>query len=303
MDINLPIDPPVNNNIQTNVYDKLDQVAFEKTRVANSQLDSRLSIQERIINKYRKDVERVHSHQMQRLRREAKKIREKRPDYVYDDSDTSTSRSRAAADLGRKRCLSEPPSNLSYCRRYYSHHFNLRDDTKTDKDDKASQQKGGNDYCNIALRLYFFNMMNTGKNHISSDLEPLDNEDLGKSLDSALPVLPSYDSPKCQRSQSLNAQSSVDESDHDDIFAASHNTFKSTLDTLKQKGSVDRLSELKETVTVTSSTEDPEKDLRKKRNNKHKRRRSRATDVDIAKYNTGLTKTKHAFEKLFAGLL
>lgn len=315
MDINLPVDPPVNNNIQTTIYDRLDQVAFERSRVANSQLDTRLSIQEKILNKYRRDVERVHAHQTQRLRREVQKIREKKPDYVFDDSDVSTSRSRAAAEMGRKRCLSEPPPNLSYCRRFYSHHYNLKDNTRKDKEEKNDKGRQCNDYFNQAFRLYFLNMMNKRltsgmdlENTLTNThLDHVGPEDLGKSLDSSILGTSRTGNfvTRCETDRIFNAQSSVEESEDESVFEASHSSFKSNFESLKQKGSVDCLADIKET-TADSEVEELERTLKQERKREgggKKRRRSKVSDADIATYSSGLRKTKHAFEKLFAGLL
>lgn len=313
MDINLPVDPPVNNNIQSTVYDKLDQVAFERIRVANTLLDTRLSIQEKIINKYRKDVERVHAHQMQRLRREARKIREKKPNYVFDDSDISTSRSRAEDEIGRKRCLSEPPSNLSYCKRYYSHHYNLKydKDKRNEKEETSNPKKKGNDFFNLAFRLYFINMMKNGHGAGNTESEPLQSDDLGKSLDSSMMTSPRRCPDIGERGYPYNAQSSVEEKEEEeDVFMASHTSLPSNLGSLRASDSTDCLADIQETSKETQASETckPERRMERRERNsdgdqKIRRRKSMATELDKANYSRGLRKTKNAFEKLFAGLL
>ena len=312
MEINLPIDPPVNNNIQSTVYDKLDQIAFERIRVANNQLDTRLTIQEKILNKHRKDVERVHTHQAERLKREVRKIRQKKPDYVYDDSDVSTSRSRAPVDTGRKRCMSEPPCNLSYCRRYYAHHYNIGSDKKTETEEATGPPKKRNDFFNTAFRLYFINIMKNGRGQ-SRELEPntLQGDDLGRSLDSSMLTSPRRGLDNSPRESWLNAQSSVDDfrSDDDDVFGLSHSSFRPHLNTFKSRHSLDCLVENKEPVTESDvvGVEKRRANLKKRHSEsgttKIRRRQSKVTETDIANYSSGLRKTKKDFEKLFAGLL
>jgi hypothetical protein len=45
--------PPINNLLQPDIYNKMDADTIEKTRVVNSQLDQRLNTQQRIIARYR----------------------------------------------------------------------------------------------------------------------------------------------------------------------------------------------------------------------------------------------------------
>ena len=162
MDINLPMNPPVNNNLQETVYDKLDAIAFEKTRVMNCQLDTRLYLQEKILNKHRKDAQRIHDNQRDRLRREFKKIHTKKPDYVYDDTDLVTPRTRELnAGPIKLRSLSE--SNVAnksmHCKRYYAHHYHV----KYEKEDKTKDEKQipheKTDFFNLKLKLFFYNTM------------------------------------------------------------------------------------------------------------------------------------------------
>ena len=45
--------PPVNNALLPDIYDKLEADTIEKTRVANTVLDIRLSVEQKVIAKYK----------------------------------------------------------------------------------------------------------------------------------------------------------------------------------------------------------------------------------------------------------
>ena len=159
MDVNLPLEPPVNNNLQASLYDRIDAITFEKIRVANSQLNSRLEIQEKILNKYRKEAEKIHDNQYRTVRREFRKIHNKKPDYI-DDFEIGRTKQDSESKLSRVRSLSET-SESSYCRRYYSHHFHIKDQSKKKEEIKKPVEK---DYFNARLRCFFLNMVNYAYN-------------------------------------------------------------------------------------------------------------------------------------------
>lgn len=161
MDVNLPLDPPVNNNLQATLYDKIDAITFEKIRVANTQLNSRLEIQERILNKYRKEAEKIHDNQYRKIHREFIKIHRKRPDYV-DDFEYGRTKHDSESKLSKARSLSETSDCSSYCRRYYSHHFHIKDREK-EKEGDLKKKRIENDYFNARLRCFFLNMVNYAK--------------------------------------------------------------------------------------------------------------------------------------------
>lgn len=366
MDINLPLSPPVNNNIQISLHDRLDAVVFEKIRVANTQLDTRLTLQEKIINKYRKDAEKTHAHQAQVLKREVKKIRQKKPDYVFDDSDVSSSRSRQMTEGSRQRCLSEP-SNLCYCRRYYAHHFNVRDTTRDEKKQNNSKKAEPVDFFNLKLRLYFLNVMN--KEYENTKLRHSDGDEYLQHVKehgfepfgSSKPLQDSklQDSFDRSRNSRFFSQTSLDY-ESDDVFESSHDSFKGLrvkreqaerekptelLSSLQESDT--ELQEIKEAtegqtnnlyeqdnVTVDCSGKkngqtdanesniceqsldnhlpklnvsltDVRRNQRRKGNRKVKRRSFIGSGSEAEKeYNESeRRKSKHAFEKIFAGLL
>lgn len=319
MDVNLPLSPPVNNNIQISLNDRLDAIVFEKIRVANTQLDTRLSLQEKIINKYRRDVEKVHAHQAQRLRREVKKIRQKKPDYVFDDSDVATSKSRLTTETGRQRCLSEP-SNLSYCRRYYAHHYNVKDTSKEDKKGKEGKRSGENDFFNMRMRLYFVNMMNRAlqNTHLEHDT-PLEYKHSTHDMD------PLENFGRSRHSQFFSRNTSIDD-ENDDVFSNSHSTFKSLhksqAPNAEKNATETKISEIgednenvlpylghnekqNETPSDSFLNWETKRGSRKHRGRRGNRRSVLGSGSEAeAEFNEAeRRKSKRAFEKIFAGLL
>ena len=154
MDVNLPVDPPVNNNLQSSIYNRIDAITFERIRVANSQLNSRLEIQEKILNKYKREAEKVHDNQYRKIHKEIKKIRKKKPDYI-DEFEYGRTRNDSESKLSKPRSLSET-SDCSYCKRYYSHHFNIKDRLEKKEETKKPVET---DYFNSRLRYFFMNMV------------------------------------------------------------------------------------------------------------------------------------------------
>ena len=172
MDVNLPVNAPVNNSLQASLLNRIDAITFERIRVANSQLNSRLEIQEKILNKYRKDAEKLHDNQYRKIHKEFRKIRKKRPDYV-DDFEYGRTRHDSESKLSKPRSLSET-SDCSYCTRYYSHHFNIKERPKNKEETKKPVE---NDYFNARLRCFFMNMVNYAHYGNSPDTPPLLDDD------------------------------------------------------------------------------------------------------------------------------
>lgn len=166
MDVNLPLDPPVNNSLQATLYDKIDAVTFERIRVANSQLNSRLEIQEKILNKYRKEAARIHDNQYKKIHKEFRKIHNKKPDYA-DDFDYGRTRHDSESKFSKQRSLSEPSDCSSYCRRYYSHHYHIKDPAKVIEEEEIRRKPVKDDYFNARLRCFFLNMVNYATNNSS----------------------------------------------------------------------------------------------------------------------------------------
>ena len=174
MDVNLPMHPPVNNNLQASLYDKIDALMFERIRVANTQLNSRLEIQEKILNKYKKEATRKHDSQYKKIHKEIRKIHKKKPDYA-DDFEYGRSRHESESKLSKPRSLSEPSDCGSYCRRYYSHHYNIKDPAKIREEEELKRKPVKDDYFNARMRCFFLNMVNYANNNNSQTF--LDHDD------------------------------------------------------------------------------------------------------------------------------
>jgi len=315
MDINLPMDPPVNNAMQLSLCDKLDAMVFERTKVANTQLKTRLAIHDKVIDKHRKDIEKAIANQSQRLQREAQMIRKKKPDYVFDEQEASYSRTRAEAS--RPRSLSDSGPNLSYCRRYYSHHFHIKDETK--KKDDTDKKNGPNDYFNMRLRLLFV---------MSNRLEPIQRQETKEHLC----PLKSGDANNIDTLENvhtefplnpeLRSQLSVEESDNEDVFSQSlDSTLRRDYSKLKLKHtSLPCLAERSEAdISKPNAESTSPTDRRKtvdltdqemlrrymKRNKKKRRRRHQNYISDTQSENLEMDRrrTKQAFEKIFNGVL
>ncbi|KAH3790147.1 hypothetical protein DPMN_168342 [Dreissena polymorpha] len=307
MDINLPLEPPVNNKIQPTIYDKVNQMVFEKIKVANKQLNSRLEIHDKIIEKHRKDIERTHLQQTERLKREAVKIREKKPDYVYEESESGFSRTRAEAGLARS--LSDSNSNASYCRRYYSHHYHLKDDTKKDKGN--AQKKDSNlDFFNFKLRLYYLHTHNA----LEQTKARSDEFDFSKTVGGNNATAPDI-SPR----EDYYTQSSVDEGEGGDVFDSSHDSFKTGISKLKHQSlnclagssehnaeNPEHTSENPEEAFLSSDVHmQPRRHLLRRESERARRRRRKRAISDSQSENLEVNRRKSrlAFEKIFNGLL
>lgn len=156
MDINLPIQHPVNNNIQLTIYDKLDADIFKKTSTINTQLNTRLSIHETELNRNRRGIEKAYIQETDGLKREFQKIRIKKPNYVFDDSDISTSKCKKSNANGQQRCLrycSEFSSNHTFAQ-----HYSLTDGSRVSKFKKTLKEKCKNDFFNMRYRFYFLHV-------------------------------------------------------------------------------------------------------------------------------------------------
>jgi hypothetical protein len=82
MDFNFPVSPPVNNLIVPDVYDRLDAAVTARTRVANRQLDTKLRMQERVIDKYRGDAEDNHKKEAMKVKEDMARFKVKLPDFM-----------------------------------------------------------------------------------------------------------------------------------------------------------------------------------------------------------------------------
>ena len=73
--------PPVNNACMPDIYNKMDADTIERTRVVNSLLDVRLSIQEKVLKKYQTAAERRISKEKDKVKTELRKISRRLPNY------------------------------------------------------------------------------------------------------------------------------------------------------------------------------------------------------------------------------
>ncbi|KAK3597852.1 hypothetical protein CHS0354_029426 [Potamilus streckersoni] len=156
MECNLPLYPPVNNLIQPTLYDKLNTIVFERTRAVNSHLKTRQMIQEKVINKHQRDVERVYKKETRKMKGEIVKIRYKCPSSLDGiDANLKNRDSDGSKDGGRLRSLSES-SDSTYCKRYYAHHFNIKENKPKENQQPKSFK---NDFFNAKLRCFFVNCL------------------------------------------------------------------------------------------------------------------------------------------------
>lgn len=127
--------PPVNNACMPDIYNKLDAETIEKTRVVNSLLDVRLSIQEKVLNKYQIAAERRYTKERDKVKTELRKISRRLPNY----SDIPHLEAKIVK-YKRRKCINKhdcvfttEPIGINgvaterdgrpFCDRYFSHHL------------------------------------------------------------------------------------------------------------------------------------------------------------------------------------
>ncbi|XP_041354646.1 uncharacterized protein LOC121372407 [Gigantopelta aegis] len=125
MNINSTPAPPPNNAIVPDIYNRLDAGAIERTRVANTQLDVRFRIQERVLNKYKQAAERVYRNEASKVREELGRITSSLPavrhmrnltmDSIRQKSKSTTPR--------RTNSLYEEKLDMPFCERHFIHHL------------------------------------------------------------------------------------------------------------------------------------------------------------------------------------
>ena len=125
MNINSTPAPPPNNAIVPDIYNRLDADAIERTRVANTQLDVRFRIQERVLNKYKLAAERVYRNEATKVREELGRITSSLPairhmrnltmESIGQKSNSSTPR--------RMGSLYEEKLDMPFCERHFIHHL------------------------------------------------------------------------------------------------------------------------------------------------------------------------------------
>lgn len=111
--------PPVNNALLPDIYNKLDAGTIEKTRVANSVLDLRLGVEQKIIAKYRREAERMFQSQKTSAVADLSRIAQKLPSQLAQPQLGSYKTSKG---MNQKGYMTER-NGEAICQRCYIHHL------------------------------------------------------------------------------------------------------------------------------------------------------------------------------------
>ncbi|KAK0059785.1 hypothetical protein Bpfe_010644 [Biomphalaria pfeifferi] len=133
MNLNSFSAPPVNNALQPDIYNKLDAEVIERTRVANNQLAMRLLLEEKIINKYRNEAERIILLEKTRVAKDLNRISQTLPamarirdfDEQFFPRGTDRPTSHLKFKRKKKNYLAEKNDDV-ICHRCYIHHMPLK---------------------------------------------------------------------------------------------------------------------------------------------------------------------------------
>ncbi|XP_067680942.1 uncharacterized protein [Haliotis asinina] len=115
--------PPVNNALLPDIYNKLDADLQERTRVINTQLDKRLSMQERVLNKYRRAAERLYNEEAIRVRQDLVKINKKLPAIGNIRNFCLGYISRKKKHHRKRKGIPEERIEMPFCERHFIHHL------------------------------------------------------------------------------------------------------------------------------------------------------------------------------------
>ncbi|XP_046355828.1 uncharacterized protein LOC124134823 [Haliotis rufescens] len=115
--------PPVNNALLPDIYNKLDADLQERTRVINTQLDKRLSMQERVLNKYRRAAERLYKEESIRVRQDLVKINKKLPAVGNIRNFCLGYISRKKKHGRKRKGIPEEKIDMPFCERHFIHHL------------------------------------------------------------------------------------------------------------------------------------------------------------------------------------
>ncbi|XP_059157250.1 uncharacterized protein LOC131941774 [Physella acuta] len=136
MNMNNVNPPPINNALQPDIYNRLDAETIERTRVANNQLHMRLMLEERVINKYRHEAERIILQEKSRVAQELTRITRKLPamgrmrgleEQLFTTRSNTDPLPRATKRNKRKKKNYQNDKNDDLiCQRCYIHHLPLK---------------------------------------------------------------------------------------------------------------------------------------------------------------------------------
>lgn len=127
--------PPVNNACMPDIYNKLDAETIERTRVINSLLDVRLSIQEKVLKKYQIAAERRYSREKDKIQNELRKISRRLPNYSdIPHLEAKIIKYKRRKSIGKHDCVfTTEPKGINgiatekeerpFCDRFFSHHL------------------------------------------------------------------------------------------------------------------------------------------------------------------------------------
>ncbi len=115
--------PPVNNALLPDIYNKLDAELQERTRVINSQLDKRLLIQEKVLKKNQRALERHHNEEAIRMRQELARISTCLPAVGNIKNFCLGYFTRSKKEAKKVRGIPEEKVDLPFCERHFIHHL------------------------------------------------------------------------------------------------------------------------------------------------------------------------------------
>ncbi|RUS73597.1 hypothetical protein EGW08_018640 [Elysia chlorotica] len=111
--------PPVNNALLPDIYNKLDAGTIQKTRQANTVLDMRLSVQQKLIAKYRQEAKRMLQSQKVSAFADLSRIAQKLPSKLDEPNLDSVKISKRLSQRGYMT-----GKNVEIvCHRCYIHHL------------------------------------------------------------------------------------------------------------------------------------------------------------------------------------
>ncbi|KAK3780649.1 hypothetical protein RRG08_028097 [Elysia crispata] len=111
--------PPVNNALLPDIYNKLDAGTIEKTRVANTVLDIRLNVEQKLIAKYRREAQRMLQSQKVSAVADLSRIAQKLPSELGEPLLDSF---RTGKRLSQRGYMTEKNEEI-ICHRCYIHHL------------------------------------------------------------------------------------------------------------------------------------------------------------------------------------
>ncbi|KAK6183001.1 hypothetical protein SNE40_010559 [Patella caerulea] len=113
--------PPVNNALLPDIYNRLDAELIERTRVVNSLLDKRLSMQEKVLNKYRRSAEVIYKKETVKIRKELSRIRHSLPTVGFAHNlNAGLRKDRKVHGRRRGMPITEKDEN-PFCERHFIH--------------------------------------------------------------------------------------------------------------------------------------------------------------------------------------